>query len=94
MDEEITESEFYGDSLLLYDSVLIELASRINIIRKASVLHNERDPIENVKTRIKSPKSMINKLKMKGLEPVAGSRQHCRQRDRRRRYAGHMHIYR
>ena len=73
MDEEITESEFYGDSLLLYDSVLIELASRINIIRKASVLHNERDPIENVKTRIKSPKSMINKLKMKGLEPVAGS---------------------
>lgn len=71
MEEEISELEFYGDSLLLYDSVLIELSSRINIIRKSSVLHNERDPIENVKTRIKSPKSMINKMKMKGLEPKA-----------------------
>ena len=65
MEEEISELEFYGDSLLLYDSVLIELSSRINIIRKSSVLHNERDPIENVKTRIKSPK------RMKGLEPKA-----------------------
>lgn len=73
MGEDITELEFYGDSLLLYDSVLIELSSRINIIRKANIIHNERDPIENVKTRIKSPKSMINKLKMKGLEPVAES---------------------
>lgn len=71
MVEELTELEFYGDSLLLYDSVLIELVSRLNIIRKASLLHNERDPIENVKTRIKSPKSMMNKLRMKGLEPVA-----------------------
>lgn len=73
MEETLTEREFYGDSLLLYDSVLIELASRINIIRKSSVLHNERDPIENVKTRIKSPKSMMNKLKQKGLEPTAAN---------------------
>lgn len=73
MNKEIDPQEFYGESLLLYDSVLIELSSRINIIRKSRMLHNERDPIENVKTRIKSPDSMIEKLKLRGLDPVAES---------------------
>ncbi len=73
MSEAITETEFYGESLLLYDSVLIELSSRINIIRKANMLRSGRDPIENVKTRIKSPESMMNKLRLKGLEPIAES---------------------
>ncbi len=62
---------FYGDSLLLYDGALIEIASRLNIIRKFKTLNNERDPIENVKTRIKSPKSMIEKLQSRGLVPIA-----------------------
>ncbi len=62
---------FYGDTQLLYDSVLIELVSRLNIIRKYKVLNNERDPIENIKTRIKSPGSMIEKLKSRGITPMA-----------------------
>lgn len=67
----ITENEFYGESLLLYDSVLIELKSRIDIIKKSKLLRGERNPIENIKTRIKTPESMIKKLKMNGLEPIA-----------------------
>lgn len=62
---------FYGDSQLLYDSVLIEIASRLNIIRKYKILNNERDPIESIKTRIKSPESMVKKLQGKGLVPIA-----------------------
>lgn len=62
---------FYGDSLLLYDSALIEISSRLNIIRKFKTLNHERDPIENIKTRIKSPKSMIEKLRDRGLVPIA-----------------------
>ena len=62
---------FYGDTQLLYDSVLIELVSRLNIIRKYKVLNNERDPIENIKPRIKSPGSMIEKLKSRGITPMA-----------------------
>lgn len=71
MDTENDYRGFYGDSQLLYDSVLIEIVSRLNIIRKFKVLNNERDPIENIKTRIKSPQSMIEKLREKGLVPIA-----------------------
>lgn len=63
--------EFYGDLQLYYDSALIELSSRIDIIRKLKLLRDGRDPIENIKVRVKSPKSMIAKLKLRGLEPVA-----------------------
>lgn len=73
MHEETDTRGFYGDSLILYESVLIEIASRIDIIKREKILNNERDPIENVKTRIKSPKSMIEKLKSKGLVPIAES---------------------
>ncbi len=69
----ISESEFYGESLLLYDSVLIELKSRIDIIKKSKLLHGERNPIENIKTRIKSPESMMAKLEKCGLEPIASN---------------------
>lgn len=69
----MSESEFYGESLLLYDSVLIELKSRIDIIKKSKLLHGERNPIENIKTRIKSPESMMAKLEKYGLEPIAAN---------------------
>lgn len=71
MNEDVDIRGFYGESQLLYDSVLIEIVSRLNIIRKYKVLNNERDPIENIKTRIKSPKSMIEKLRSRGLVPIA-----------------------
>ena len=69
----MSESEFYGESLLLYDSVLIEMKSRIDIIKKSKLLHGERNPIENIKTRIKSPESMMAKLEKYGLEPIAAN---------------------
>lgn len=71
MEETVDTRGFYGESQLLYDSVLIEIVSRINIIKKFKTLNNERDPIENVKTRIKSPASMVEKLRSKGLVPIA-----------------------
>lgn len=71
MDNENDYRGFYGDTQLLYDSVLIEIISRLNIIRKYKLLNNERDPIENIKTRIKSPGSMIEKLRSKGIIPIA-----------------------
>ena len=73
METEKDMHEFYGDLQLYYESALIELSSRIDIIRKVKKLNDGRDPIENIKVRVKSPKSMIAKLRMRGLEPVAES---------------------
>ena len=73
METENDLRDFYGELQLYYESALIEIASRIDIIRKVKLASNGRDPIENIKARVKSPKSMIAKLKMRGLEPVAKS---------------------
>ena len=65
--------DFYGAYRLYYESALIELVSRLDIIRKYKLINHDRDPIENIKTRIKSPESMMKKLKLHGLEPVPES---------------------
>ena len=58
---------FYKDSLVLLEGAIIELTSRLDIIRKYSAAHKERDPIEHYVTRIKSVESMKDKLMRKGL---------------------------
>ena len=59
---------FYKDSIVLLDGVIEEIIARINVIRKYKKVHNDRDPIEYVLSRVKSEKSMKEKLERKGLE--------------------------
>ena len=42
--------------------------ARLDVIRKYRKINNDRDPIEYIKSRIKSEESMKEKLKRKGLE--------------------------
>ena len=71
MDNTSDFKDFYGSLQLIYDSALINIVSRLNIIRKYKTANGYRDPIENIKTRLKSPESMKKKLISKGLEPVS-----------------------
>lgn len=64
------EKEFYQDSLALLEGGIIDLISRIDAIRRHRTACFYRDPIENCKSRIKSVRSMKEKLVRKGLEPV------------------------
>ena len=59
---------FYKDSIVLLDGVIEEIIARINVIRKYRKVHNDRDPIEYMLSRVKSEKSMKEKLERKGLE--------------------------
>ena len=61
------ESGFYGSSLVLLEGIIIELTSRLDIIRKYNIACNSRDPIEHYTSRIKSAKSMKAKLKEHNL---------------------------
>lgn len=67
MKNEITPQEFYGEKLIYLEGAIIELTSRLDIIRKYKLAHSDRDPIEHYSTRIKSPASMIEKLKRRNL---------------------------
>jgi len=61
---------FYGESLILLEAAVTEVTTRIDIIRKFVQEKGFRDPIEHIKTRIKSEESMKEKLVRKGFEPT------------------------
>ncbi len=61
------EHEFYKESYVLLEGAIIEVISRLDIIRKYKVAQQCKDPIEHCKARIKSAKSMKEKLRRKNL---------------------------
>lgn len=63
-----SENEFYKDSLILLEGAIIELISRMDIIRKYRTACGYRDPIEYSKARVKSAGSMKEKLVRKSLD--------------------------
>lgn len=61
------EQEFYKESYVLLEGAIIEVISRLDIIRKYKAYERHEDPIEHCKARIKSAESMKEKLKRKNL---------------------------
>ena len=63
--DEITTIYSQTDKVIL-EAAMEEVMLRINLIRKQEVALGLRDPVEHVKGRLKSEKSMIEKLKKQG----------------------------
>jgi putative GTP pyrophosphokinase len=61
------EHEFYKESYILLEGAIIEVLSRLDIIRKYRVTQHFKDPVEHCKARIKSVDSMKEKLNKKNL---------------------------
>ncbi len=57
----------YHQIMFLYEAGINQLESRINILKKEFQFSNDRNPIENIESRIKSKESILLKLKRKGL---------------------------
>ncbi|UPW82106.1 GTP pyrophosphokinase family protein [Lysinibacillus sp. Ag94] len=54
---------------LLYKFALQEIETKITILQEEFKLIHEYNPIEHLSTRVKSPKSILLKVKKKNLEP-------------------------
>lgn len=54
---------------LVYKFALQEIETKINILQEEFKLIHEYNPIEHLSSRIKSPKSILLKVKKKNLEP-------------------------
>lgn len=67
------EHEFYKESYILLEGAIIEVLSRLDIIRKYKAAQKCKDPIEHCKARIKSASSMKEKLKRKNLPVTVDS---------------------
>ena len=61
------EETFYKNSIVLLEGAMNEIITRLNTIRKYKLIYNDRDPIEYITSRIKSEKSMKEKLERKNL---------------------------
>ncbi|MBR1385437.1 MAG: GTP pyrophosphokinase family protein [Bacilli bacterium] len=57
-----------SDLMIKYDFALQTLTTELNILIKEYEFNNKINPVEHIKTRIKSRESAIRKLKRKGYE--------------------------
>ncbi|GIN88115.1 GTP pyrophosphokinase [Heyndrickxia sporothermodurans] len=58
----------WKEFLLPYKFGLDELKTKINIMVEEAMFNGKTSPIEHIKTRIKTPKSIKDKLERKGIE--------------------------
>lgn len=79
----------YEKTMLLYQAALEEVLTRINILNREFKIENAYSPIEHISSRIKSPKSIYQKLNklnqpfsmenmMKFVHDIAGIRIVCK----------------
>ncbi|MGB4661560.1 MAG: GTP pyrophosphokinase family protein [Mobilitalea sp.] len=61
------EQEFYKEYYVLLEGAIIEVLSRLDIIRKYKMAQQAKDPVEHCKARIKSAESMKEKLQRRNL---------------------------
>lgn len=57
-----------SDILMMYQCAIREVRTKFEILNDDLALHNNRNPIEMIKSRVKKPQSILEKLKRRGLE--------------------------
>lgn len=62
------EKEEWNQALLLYDSALKEINTKLEILNNEFKLAHRYNPIEHITSRVKSPQSIAKKIRHKGLE--------------------------
>ena len=62
------EVDNWQTTMLLYNSALKEVGTKLEILNDEFQHIHQYNPIEHIKSRIKSPESIVRKLKNKGLE--------------------------
>lgn len=63
-------NEKFKDLMYIYGKALKEVEKKIDIIRYDYEYFNKYDSIDHIMARIKSPESILNKMKKDGLEPT------------------------
>lgn len=62
------EEDEWNKALLMYDAVLKEICTKLEILNNEFKLAHQYNPIEHITSRIKSAPSIARKLRMKGKE--------------------------
>lgn len=54
----------------LYEFAIEEVATKLRILTEEFKIFHSVSPVEHIKTRVKEPRSIVTKLKKKGIEPT------------------------
>ena len=63
----IEQGEAFRTLMAYYKCAIMEVETKFNVLNEDFSAEYDRNPIETVKTRLKSPESIIEKLQRKGL---------------------------
>lgn len=69
---EIIDNEdffLWRDLTKIYEFAIQEISTKLNILNNEFKIMHDYNPIEHIKTRVKKPKSIIQKLVNKGVDP-------------------------
>ncbi len=88
VDEFFDNAQEYGKLMMMYNCAIKEVTTKFDVLNDDMSVRYKRNPIEAVKSRIKNPKSIVNKLMKNGfpvtlhaisehLNDVAGVRVIC-----------------
>lgn len=62
------EPEEFKQLLMEYQCAILEVKTKLDVLNNEFMTNASRNPIENIKTRIKSPESIYEKLERKGFK--------------------------
>lgn len=64
----IEQASGFMELMMQYRCALMEVETKLNVLNAEFTMKNNRNPFESIKSRIKTPKSIIEKLQRKGYE--------------------------
>ena len=67
---ELILNEEFGTLMAYYKCAIMEVETKFNVLNEECSLTQERNPISSIKSRLKSPDSIFNKLKKLNVEPT------------------------
>lgn len=73
IDPEALKDRFhsYAGLMAYYRCAMMEIETKFNVLNEAFSLRYDRNPIQDIRTRLKSPESIYAKLKDRGFETTA-----------------------
>ncbi len=68
MHQELEPVRQFQQIMMLYESAVKQVGTKLEVLQREHEVCGKRSPIENIKTRIKSPQSIADKLQRRGLD--------------------------
>lgn len=66
LEEMLEDAKPFAELMMMYRCALREVTTKFEVLNEEFSLMNNRNPVESIKTRIKSPESIYEKMKRKG----------------------------